>query len=290
MGVCLTQRLRRLGGAVLEMDHRWVLEVAGLNPCHRKAFQPAVRSDEVRHEAGRRVAEDGRRGVVLLEDSALAQHRDAITQTDGLLDVVSDEDDGLVHLLLEPEELLLQPVTRNRVDRAEGLVHEQHRRVCREGSGHADPLALTPRELRGVAPREDGRVEPHELEQLGRARLATGPVPAEEGRDRGDVLLDRLVREQAHLLDDVADSPAHLDRVFVRDVVAVDEDSARGRLDQPVDHAHRRRLAAAGRADQDADLAPGDIERQLAYGDRAVAVALLDPVESDHRVRVRFQP
>ena len=79
--------------------------------------------------------------------------------------------------------------------------------------------------------------------------------PAEQLRHRADVRGDGLVREQPDLLDHVADVAAQLDRVGVGDVVAVEEDAARRRLDQPVDHLQRRRLAATRRADEHADLA-----------------------------------
>ena len=52
------------------------------------------------------------RGVVLLEVAALAHHRDPVAEPHRLLDVVGDEDDRLAHALLQPQELLLQPVPR----------------------------------------------------------------------------------------------------------------------------------------------------------------------------------
>ena len=67
---------------------------------------------------------------------------------------------------------------------------------------------------------------------------------------------------------------AQLDRVGVGDVVAVEEDASRRRLDEPVDHLHRRRLAAPRRTDEDADLAVGDVERQLVDGDATVGYVL----------------
>ena len=85
---------------------------------------------------------------------------------------------------------------------------------------------------------------------------------------------DLLVREQPDLLDDVADAAAQLDRVDVGDVLAVEHDPARGGLDQPVDHLQRRRLAAAGRADQADHLAALHVEVELVHRDRAVGVGL----------------
>ncbi|GAA1616801.1 hypothetical protein GCM10009733_011370 [Nonomuraea maheshkhaliensis] len=66
--------------------------------------------------------------------------------------------------------------------------------------------------------------------------------------------------EEADLLDGVADVPAQLVGVEAEHVLAADADLAGGRLDQPVDHLHGGRLAAAGRADQHDELSCGDVE------------------------------
>ena len=111
--------------------------------------------------------------------------------------------------------------------------------------------------------------------------------PAEQPRDGDDVLADRLVREQPDLLDDVADAPPQLDDVALGDVLAVDEDLAARRLDEPVDHLQARRLAAAGRPDEDADLAGGHGQAEVVDGAggvlRARVVALRDVAELDGR-------
>ena len=86
---------------------------------------------------------------------------------------------------------------------------------------------------------------------------------------------DRAVGEEADLLDHVADLPPQLGRLAVADRVLADQDVALGDLDRAVDHPHRRRLAAAGGADEDADLAGGNLEGQLVDRRlRGAAVAL----------------
>ena len=74
--------------------------------------------------------------------------------------------DGLAHLALQPEELALQPLAHDRVDGAERLVHQQHRRVGRQRAGDADPLALAAGELVRVALGVARRVETDQVEQL----------------------------------------------------------------------------------------------------------------------------
>ena len=111
-----------------------------------------------------------------------------------------------------------------------------------------------------------------------------GAIPAQQPRHDGDVLADGQMGQQADLLDDVADAAAQLDRVLRHDVAAADQDLAGRRLDQPVDHLERRRLAAARRADEDADRACRHREarslhrQQVAVASRDVAELELDGV------------
>jgi hypothetical protein len=55
---------------------------------------------------------------------------------------VGDEDDRLAQLGLQAQELVLEALAVDRVDRAERLVHEHERRVDRKRAGDADALAL----------------------------------------------------------------------------------------------------------------------------------------------------
>ena len=70
------------------------------------------------------------------------------------------------------------------------------------------------------------------------------------------VLADRHVREEGVVLED----GVHVARVrrLPRDVFAAEGDAAGVRLLEPGDHAQRRRLAGAGRAEQREELACGD--------------------------------
>ncbi len=60
--------------------------------------------------------------------------------------------------------------------------------------------------------------------------------PAEQPGHGRDVLADRLVREQADLLDHVADAPPKVGQLARPGIDAVDEDPPGRRLDQAVDH------------------------------------------------------
>ena len=92
--------------------------------------------------------------------------RDEVAHLDRLVDVVGDEQDRLGEVLLEAQELVLEPFADDRIDGPEGLVHQHDRRVGREGLGHADALALAATQLRRVAVAVLPGLEPDEREEL----------------------------------------------------------------------------------------------------------------------------
>ena len=142
-----------------------------------EAAVAAVAADEVGHEVVVRVAEQRGRVRDLGELAAHPQHRDLVAELDRLVDVVGDEQDRLAELGLQPEELVLQLLADDRVDRAERLVHQHHRRVGGERPGHADALLLAAGELVRVAAGElRGQADP--LEQLEAAARAPSAGPS----------------------------------------------------------------------------------------------------------------
>ena len=152
--------------------------------------------------------------IELGQDAACLEHGHHVTQADRLIDVVGHEQDGPRQLLLEPQQLVLEPLAHDRVDGAERLVHEHHRWVDRERPRDTHALPLAARQLARVSVAVACRIEADQGQQL----VRTGPpalrVPAQEpGHDR-HVVADGLVREQADLLDDVSDAPPQLDGVL----------------------------------------------------------------------------
>ena len=133
----------------------------------------AVAADEVGDEVVDRVGQQVGGGGELGERAADPQHGDLVAELDRLVDVVGDEEDGLAELLLQPQELVLQLLAHDRVDRAERLVHQHHRRVGGQRAGHADALLLAAGELGGVAAGEAGR-QADPLEQLHRPGAGRG--------------------------------------------------------------------------------------------------------------------
>jgi hypothetical protein len=220
--------------------------------------------------------------VELHQLAAYLHHRNAIPEPHRLVDVMGDEDDGLVQLGLEVQELLLQLAADDRINGAERFVHQEQRGVGRQGPRHAHPLLLAPRELIRVPLGHRGR-QSDQVHQLLRPLAGLGPGRSEQAGDRGDVLDDRAMREEAALLDDVADHAAQPGgvrrRTSVPSMLTVPEVG----LDETVDHPKRRGLAASRRADQHRDLPGGALEGEVVDCQRAVVVAFRDVIEGDHR-------
>ena len=203
--------------------------------------------------------------VVLGDNRLLLEDCDPIAHLDRLVDIMGDEHDRLLELFLEPEELVLEPVASDRVDRSERLVHQQDLGISAERPCHANPLSLTARELAGIPIPIDVRVHPHGVEELVHPITGLLRVPSEEIRNGRDVLGDRAVGEQPDLLDHVSHASSELVRIDVGHVLSVEDDATRRRLDHPIDESEGRRLPAPRGADENEDFASVDVEREICH-------------------------
>ncbi len=89
------------------------------------------------------------------------------------------EQDRLGQLLLEAQELVLEPLADDRVDRAERFVHEHDRWVGRQRPGDPDALPLAARKLPRITVAIAGRIEADERQQLIGALTLAARRPAE---------------------------------------------------------------------------------------------------------------
>ena len=145
------------------------------------------------------------------------------------------------------------------VERAEGLVEEQHLRLHGERPGQGHALALAAGELGGEAAGE--AVELDQLQQLVDPVGDLGLLPLADLEPEGDVVEHGHVLERGVVLEDEADA-ALLRRLAGR-VLAVDRDHAAVELLEPGDRPQQRRLAAAARAQQGGQRPVGHIYRYV---------------------------
>jgi len=162
------------------------------------------------------------------------------------------------------------------VQRAGRLVEEHDLRMHREGArdGHALLLAA------GELSRELGCLlgDADALEQRHRLLLGLRLGLAEHlDRPERHILEDRQVREEVERLEDHADLGPQLGKALALrgQGLAVDADLAAGDRLEPVDGAAQRRLARAGRPDDDDDLALVDLQVDV-FECVEFAVMLLD--------------
>jgi hypothetical protein len=139
---------------------------------------------------------------------------------------VGDQDDGDAEARREGLEVVLHPAAGEGVEGAEGLVHEQERRVRGQGPRHTDPLALAAGEVRRPPPADGVGVELHQAQQLHPAVHPPRLRPAQQARHEPDVVEDGQVGKESALLDDVADAPPQRDEVLLCDRRAVDDHAA----------------------------------------------------------------
>ena len=152
-------------------------------------------------------------------------HADAVRERERLLLVVRDEDRGDAELALDLANGPAQFLADLGVERAEGLVQQQHLRPVRKRARHGHALLLPAGELRRQAIVH--ALERHEPQQLLASRASLGRAhPAHPEREL-DVVRHGHVPEQRVVLEDEADLA--LARRNAGDVAAVQRRRARGR-------------------------------------------------------------
>lgn len=173
-----------------------------------------------------------------------------------------DEDDGLAQAALEFEELVLHVAADERVQGAEGLVHQQEVGVGGQGPGEADSLLHAAGEL--VGPGHLPAFEPAQGQGLGGPAVALGAGHPLYLQPVAGVLQNVAVREESEVLEDHGylrgPDAAQLARAERGEVLAAEEDASRGGLEQAVQHAQQGGLAGTRQPHDDEDLAGLDVE------------------------------
>src|SRR5882672_682636 len=135
-------------------------------------------------------------------DAPGARGHDAhgIGEEQRLLDVVGDEEHGLVVALPHIEKQLLHQGARLRVQAPEGLVHEEQLGLHREHARDADALLHAAGELRRVVRRE--ALQADLFDDFLRERTVGLRGLALRLRPEDDVLIDRIPRKERRFLED----------------------------------------------------------------------------------------
>ena len=140
------------------------------------------------------------------------QHQHALAEIDRLHDAVRDEQDGGAGAPPDRQQLVVQPVARDLVERAERLVHQQDAGLAQQRAGDRDALALAARQLVADSgrPARRGRPAPAASSAVvvaGRVTLA-----APDLQRQLDILAHRAPRQQGRILEHEADLAARARR------------------------------------------------------------------------------
>ena len=156
-------------------------------------------------------------GTPDLQKSPFLQHRDPVAESDCLVNVVRDHDQGFLKMPFESEKLALEIVPSDRVECAEGFVKQDDARVSREGPRKRHALSLPPGQFDGV-PRSIPRgIEIHHFQKFTHAARSFFEIPSQQDGHQADVLFDRPMREQSAVLLHVPDAATEFYGVLAPD-------------------------------------------------------------------------
>lgn len=191
---------------------------------------------------------------------------------------MGDEEDG--HGLFDPEgaEVVVEAVSSELVEGAEGFVEEEEARICDEGAGEGGAHSHAAGELGGIA--EDGVFEADVGEGFAGDLAAFGGGEAGELEGEGDVIEDAAPREEVSILEDEGDGGA---RGVLR--VGGGLDGSEGGAVEAGDKAEESGFAAAGGAEEGDEGSFGDVEVDAADGGDAAWEDFVDALDADADAR-----
>ena len=219
-------------------------------------------------------------------DKATVLQLDFAVRQGGQFFIMGHDDEGLLELVPQFEEELMQFAGVVGVEVAGGLVGEDDLGFVDEGAGHGHPLLLAPRQLGRLV--GDPLLEMQEVEQLLRLfqRLLAGE-PRDHGR-QGHILRGRELGQQMVELEDEADvTVAEVRQRLVleaADVGALDDDGPAVGAVERADDVQQGRLAGTGRADNRHYLTIPYRQGYLLQ-DLQAAVGFFDFLDLDHLIR-----
>ncbi len=258
-------------------EHEALAALGGIGNRDRGKQRPRVRV--------RRCGEQARRRRQL-DELAEVHHGDAVRQVPDDGEVVRDEEVGETHVAAQLCEQVHDLSLNRHVERRDRLVEHDELRIERDGARHADALPLAAGEFVRIAV-DPARREPHLREQLRDAALGLGaPCQAvhlerlahdvEHAKPR----IERAVRVLEHDLHRAPEA-AQVRGAGGAHVGAVEDDAARGRLDEPEQRAPDGRLARPRFAYQAERLTAPELEAHVV--DSAHPAAHLAEQAARHR-------
>src|SRR5215216_1010650 len=259
-----------LTGAGIPGQLRFDLVGAQRHQIHRR------RADEGGDKGGRGLLVDVERIADLLDLATIHDHEN-IGQRHRLELVVGDVDRGRGQAALQFADFDPHRDAQLGVEVRQRLVKQEHLWLPHDGAAHRHALALAAGQLPRLTLEHRAEFEnaggfPHPRLDLGLGHAAVAQAVGHVVVD-GHVWVERVVLEHHR---DVA-----VGRLNLVDDAPADIDLAAGDGLEACDHAQQRGLAAAGRADQHAELAVADVEIDALDGFEATGISFSDITERD---------
>ena len=167
-----------------------------------------------------------------LENAATANHGDTVSNAEGILKVVGDEDGSERQFALQRMQVASHLHAQFMFDVGEGIIKQQQARFAHQRTGQGDALLLSAGELQrmGVAGCRNAK---HDQELVGTS-VCNGAPTAVSGA-KNDVLVNGHVRPEGEILENHAHGSFR--RRDVVDQTAVDHDLAGRGVFQASQHA-----------------------------------------------------
>ncbi len=258
---------------------------AGVGRILRPGLGRLEMGDEGRLQALGALPRDHRAGRVGDEHPAGMHQRDAVAALRLVHEVGRDEDRHAVRARQVHEDAP-ERVARHRVDARGRLVEDQHLRLVDHRHGERQALAVAQRQRVGIG--VAGLREVEARHHLLDARPDRGSGTWNSRACSSRFCSHRQLAVEREALRHVADAPARLEVVRL-DLAAEQPGLPLARRQEPGQHLHRRRLAAAVRAEEAEDLAAADAERGVVDG-REVAEPHRQVLRLDGGRRRRRRP
>ncbi len=192
---------------------------------------------------------------------------DAITQGEGFLSIMRDEDAGDACAALHLLGFFAQTFTQQAIKIGEGFIEHEQARIKGERTSEGDALLLSARELRGTTITLAGR-EAYPIKHLVGLGESCCFCNALHAQTEGDILQGAEMREQRVVLKHHACVPP-LGRI-VGHIAIMDNDATRIGRQVATDETQQRALAAAGGTEQTKQFTGGKLERDIVHSSSAV--------------------
>ena len=248
----------------VRLDHRAVREPQGPGPLNRSR-QEVGHAEEAGDEGRRRSLVELLGRAELLDPPAV-HHGDRVGHRHRFLLVVRDVDERDPEIVLDALEKQLHLFAKLEVERAEGLVEEEHARSTDESARKGDPLLLAARELPRLA-----MANARELDEPQHVLHAPFDLILRHSlalQAESDVVEHAQVREQRVRLEDRVH--VSLVRRPAYDVTVAEVDVPCVRFLEAADHAQGRRLPAARGTEQREETAVLHLQREVVDRDHVV--------------------